>query len=447
MPTSRRPASRPVAARRRGLTLIELMVASAVSVTILSAAVMVLGSTVQQKRESERSLELQTVAAVTLAQLEFDIQNAGFRFPASAFAIHVYNDAPVAGSPALQPPFAPGPNVPDTCGPGLKFKPGTDAIELAFGTDESSPGLVQSVTMTGPGRPNVFYAGQAPFLDPDGTVLDRSRHFVLFTTPTGASCLGQHPVGSGPNGLLVQLMYPNFFTPVGSGFDPYNSGATNCPTPNSRAYRFAQRVRYFVCVPTSPPAGSGPLGALYRQASNTNPNDPDYGQYTDNPVLVQDGVDDLQIATNVSGSPTVHYSSLAPCGGALGILGGPPMCRCNDEPSPDTPGAGLRCQASGIPQDLFAWNSAVYNASSPDPTGGPDMVGLGALSPNSYQSRVTGVRLGVVVRGSLGSGTALQLRPRNLFDHIYTPPGAIDNVRRFVSTKSLQLPNINLVNP
>src|SRR5215468_11505544 len=70
--------------RRRGFTLLELMVAAAVGMVILTAAMAAFDLQSQFARNTERLLGTQASAGLGLTMMQRDLENAGLRFRGGA---------------------------------------------------------------------------------------------------------------------------------------------------------------------------------------------------------------------------------------------------------------------------------------------------------------------------------------------------------------------------
>jgi prepilin-type N-terminal cleavage/methylation domain-containing protein len=131
--------------RRRGFTLLELMVAAAVGLIILTAAMAAFDLQSQFARNTERLLSTQATAGLGLTMMQRDLENAGLRFRGGAQV-----DGGVAYATVLRPYDNLGAGVTtlknDPLGsttvvavapPLAGFIPGTDAFEVLQGGQQA----------------------------------------------------------------------------------------------------------------------------------------------------------------------------------------------------------------------------------------------------------------------------------------------------------------------
>src|SRR5215470_3210889 len=130
---------------RRGFTLLELMVAAAVGLVILTAAMAAFDLQSQFARNTERLLGTQASAGLGMTMMQRDLENAGLRFRGGAQV-----DGGVAWAVVVRPydnldPAAPlkndplgGTSIPAVAPPAGGFIPGTDAFEVLMGAPAPS---------------------------------------------------------------------------------------------------------------------------------------------------------------------------------------------------------------------------------------------------------------------------------------------------------------------
>jgi prepilin-type N-terminal cleavage/methylation domain-containing protein len=287
-------------ASERGLTLIELLVTIAVASVVILAATQVVMVVTQAKRTNERRLEVFEAAGTALSLIEFDAQNAGYRFASPVFSVRVIND--VQGN---EPELAPVTGVSGCGNTGWGIARGSDTIEFRYGVEDLVPGADSPMTCSG-GTCTVTLGGggaRNPFHEPGP---DGANALVLLVNGN-ASCLGRvGPAGVNSSTMTMQLLGLDLtnVTDVASSFP-------GCETGDFTVMRAARRVRYMVC---QPPAGSTTeRPGLYRQVA-IEPGG--FGV----PEVVQEGIEDLQIALRFDNQD-----------GALSALLGCTnrMCTCN----------------------------------------------------------------------------------------------------------------------
>ncbi|MGZ6098042.1 MAG: PilW family protein, partial [Myxococcaceae bacterium] len=134
---------------RRGFSLLELMVASAVGMVIIVAAMAAFDLQASFSRHTERLLGAQASSGLGLTMMQRDLENSGLRFRGG-----VQVDAGVNWAAVVRPFDQLGTNIVDlcndsACGAGSKvsapsgfqggFIPGTDAFEVLLGSRQMDP--------------------------------------------------------------------------------------------------------------------------------------------------------------------------------------------------------------------------------------------------------------------------------------------------------------------
>src|SRR5215831_9319356 len=130
----------------RGFTLLELMVASAVGLIILTAAMAAFELQNQFSRNTERLLGTQASAGLALTMMQRDLENAGLRFrggvqgvgPAYAAVVHVWDNLGSPNVTQLNNDPLGTTFIPATAGTAAGFVPGTDAFEVYQGATTAS---------------------------------------------------------------------------------------------------------------------------------------------------------------------------------------------------------------------------------------------------------------------------------------------------------------------
>lgn len=307
---------------RRGMTLIELMLSVAISSVILVVATALFTSLQQVKRDGERVIEVRSAAGTTISLIQFDAQNAGYRFSGAPFAVHVLQN--VTGGESMLAPITSSAN----CGSSTwGIAPGTDVLELYQGFPLVSPGQVFGINCPAGLCSNVTMpAGGAPF---DLAAGDNGlNNLVLFQNrENNSSCLGRITAFSS-SAMDIQLLKQDLTNATATTY-------ANCPVVGQpmTLQRLGRRVRYMVCAPPASQPDARP--GLFRQESGS---DGVLGAAT----LVQEGIEDLQIAFRVA-NPDGAISGA----GCTGVAGSS-LCTCgtgaactNFEPNPTTTGPNV----------------------------------------------------------------------------------------------------------
>lgn len=399
----------PENVRRRGVTLIELLVSIAVLSIVLTAVMSVVVSVSRQRQEASNLVEVRSNARVALSMMQFDAANAGFRFGAAPFAVRV-----------LQNVTSAHPELADTvnCGgrPGWEVMPGSDVIEFREGQDGISVGKVPQGNCSASGPLSCFNGGGLP--NPFNAQLDGINNVVFFSNAvTACAARLNTAVAGGDFTLLTQSLRTN----AAPAAYP-TSGAGQCPAPDMSITALRQVTRYLVCRPPAFVANQRP--ALFRQrwgptyplaGSELNPVTmlPDF-------VSVQDSVEDLQVATLLSLATNVGMVTGPTCTGA---------------------GAGSTCWCG-----LVAGDCPQY---VPDPTSGGTLNGASTVAAQRSAFLAKAFRVSVVTLSSKARGfgdQAMFVRPA-LYDHAAGALDAYSGNHRAVLEATLIPQNIVLVAP
>jgi prepilin-type N-terminal cleavage/methylation domain-containing protein len=389
----------------RGLTLIELMTAAAISVVAVTVAASVFTALARTRRDAMRLVEIQAAGAISSSELQAQLVNAGYRFPAPAFAVNVRNA--VTSLPPGSPAGGTGSVIDATTGCGTGgLAAGTDSVEIVTGRPDIFPGKVAAVDSFPPASPttdhNIVLETFMPFLTNENGV-----GVVLFADMTGESCIGR--VYSGPQGSSP----PNInVTMIDRDWNDVTSASTiypNCPKVGMSVYRFWQRKRYFICAePNQPDGGGGTSSSLFRQDSLA---DPVGFSYLTPPNKIQDGLEDLQVSPRVFARAPVMVGP--DCTPAVG--GGEGFCFCD-----------------------FSPNSACKLATGD--------INAPKVTKAAWVSWVSGLRVSVGAIGTRPMATDIPDGGKpQIMDHVVT--GTSDGLRRVTMDVSLGLPNIVQVLP
>ncbi len=352
----------------RGMTLIELMISVAILSVILSAVASVVISVTRQRRENSNQVDVSTNARVALSLMKFDAMNAGFRFGAAPFAVRVLQNV-TGGEPELADANCAGLA-------GWTVMPETDVIEFREGADGQAPGKISAPA----GTFTINFNGGA-YPNPFALPTNGLNTFLIFSSPATA-CAGRltTDVQTGTVSMFRQSLRQ------GAGGTSYPStGPGMCPSGEMTITALGQVTRYMVCRPPAIQRLARP--ALFRQTYNGQMAMTDY-------VRVQDGVEDLQVATLITNA--LGMVSGASCSGA----GPGATCWCGVTPGGDCAGFVPDATATGTLDGTSA-NAANRTA----------------FLPRAFRIAVTTISL--QQRGF--SGDQAMLRRPASFDHIQGP--------------------------
>jgi prepilin-type N-terminal cleavage/methylation domain-containing protein len=257
-----------------GLTLLEMMIVTAVSSILMLAAVALLASMQQIKSSARKALDRMDQSFSAAVVLERSLLNVGYHFPSARYGFRVYNN--VTGT-SLQGQQVGG--ACDTC-----IVANTDMVELV----EGSPGPFGRVTGT-----TSIDAGIP--LDPPGGPLAAGVpgiQLFLFSNANEESCLARGNISA--DGLTIEnLVYVDRETlsPQPANYFP-GTGFRNfaCPTAGMFVSVAVRRQRFFV---SQDDAGVRSLRVLNLAPTGLFP---DAGAST---LLVR-GVDNLQVMPMVT---------------------------------------------------------------------------------------------------------------------------------------------------
>ena len=299
---------------RRGFTLLELMVAAAVGMVILTAAMAAFDLQSQFARNTERLLGTQASAGLGLTMMQRDLENAGLRFRGGAqpdggswaVVVRPYDNLDPAAT-LLNDPLG-GTSVPAVAPPLGGFIPGTDAFEVLMGSPVASAqrlaAQVQSVSSVAlPPNQKQVKINPDPFhvneLGAGG-----SQAPVLMFWSDDIHCMGRLVGPNLPGGatlpatVTVQTVNPD----LGLSANPWPA---NCPGTLMQVEILQQRHRYLVFQTagnTVPPVRRPARIGLHMQSNpQCDPLATGIPCTTDlaAPTMVSEGVDDMQIAWRI----------------------------------------------------------------------------------------------------------------------------------------------------
>jgi prepilin-type N-terminal cleavage/methylation domain-containing protein len=306
---------------RRGFTLLELMVAAAVGLVILTAAMAAFDLQSQFARNTERLLGTQASAGMGLTMMQRDLENAGLRFRGG-----VQVDGGVTWAVVVRPYDNLDPTivlsgttvVPVVAPPAAGFIPGTDAFEVLMGSNVASAQRVaaqvaQPLPGTGPNL-MVVKISPNPFIANELTAVGSFAPVLMFWNDD-IHCMGRvvPPITiTGTTAVATVQTVDLDLTPSAT---PWTAG---CPGALMQVEVLQQRHRYLVYQTQSVvgPGVNKPARIGLHMQSNP-PCDP-VGTgiqvcTTDlnPPTMVAEGVDDMQITWRI-------FDSFAPAGLTVG---------------------------------------------------------------------------------------------------------------------------------
>ncbi|MCA2977422.1 MAG: prepilin-type N-terminal cleavage/methylation domain-containing protein [Myxococcaceae bacterium] len=303
--------------RRRGLTLIELMVSLAVTAIILAAVMSIVVTITRQRRVSSNIVDTRVNGRVALSMMQFDAVNAGYRFGTPALAAWVTQNVTTANITALGLD-----NCGMAAGSGWQVVPGTDVIEFREGAAGRVPGTVLAgmVGCSSPGACVVPLSSTGG--NPFNSTAEGNDSVVIFSNGT-TGCAGRltTSVGDSGNRPTVALLAPSLRQNATTSTYP-GTGVNACPSQFMSVTALASVTRYFVCRPTATTPTLRP--ALFRQRLGgtlavLTPTE-----------RVQDGVEDVQVAPVLAN----FMAGASPVGGSgCTGTGAASRCVCNLTPT------------------------------------------------------------------------------------------------------------------
>jgi prepilin-type N-terminal cleavage/methylation domain-containing protein len=300
---------------RRAFTLLELMVAAAVGLVIITAAMAAFDLQSEFARNTDRLLSTQATAGLGLTMMQRDLENAGLRFrggvknggpgagPAYATVVRPYDNLPSTATLRDDPLGVS--SVPALSFPAAGFVVGTDAFEVLQGGQQASAqrqaAQVQNVTSPLPNQ-RVVRISPNPF---NGAELVAAGNFapVLMFWNDDVHCMGRvvPPILGGPVAEATVQTVNIELGPAGTAWP------AGCPAPLMQVEILQQRHRYLV-YQTQDLAGRPARIGLHMQTNAPCnpvgvPTDVCSTDLLEPPAMVAEGVDDLQIAWRV---PTAY---------------------------------------------------------------------------------------------------------------------------------------------
>ncbi len=297
--------------RRRGFTLLELMVAAAVGLVIITAAMAAFDLQSQFARNTERLLGTQASAGLGLTMMQRDLENAGLRFRGGAQV-----DGGVSYAMIVRPydnldPAVPlrndlaGTPLPSVAPPAAGFIPGTDAFEVLMGSPVASAqrlaAQVQSLnTFALPANQKRVFINPNPFHANELAAAGSNTPVLMFWNDD-IHCMGR-VVGPNVFGAPAQVIVQTVDLDLAPAATAWPN---NCPGPLMQVEVLQQRHRYLVYQTVDnvvPPVRRPARIGLHMQTNPPcNPLVTGVPCTTDlgAPTMVAEGVDDMQIAWRI----------------------------------------------------------------------------------------------------------------------------------------------------
>jgi len=312
--------------RPRGFTVLELMVASAVGLVVITAAMAAFELQSQFSRNTERLLGTQASTGLALTMMQRDLENAGLRFrggvqnaggPIWASVVRAYDNIGTPNVVTLRNDPLGVSTIVAWSGTTKGFVPGTDAFEVLQGNTQASTqrlgAQVSTVTPVGPTTvqlvisPNPFvfneYNAAGPTTGPVLMLWSDDVHCMgRVTAKINGTYAGQIPVVGTTVTVQVSTVNADFGVP-GANW------AAGCPKALQNVEVLEQRRRYLVYRTDDASPGRPARVGLHVQTNapcdplslGSNPGvfgvvcAPDL----QTPQMVAEGVDDMQIAWRV----------------------------------------------------------------------------------------------------------------------------------------------------
>lgn len=294
--------------RRRAFTLLELMVAAAVGLVIITAAMAAFDLQSQFARNTERLLSTQATAGLGLTMMQRDLENAGLRFRggvqvdagvAYAAVVRPYDDLGTGVTTLRNDPGGTS-TVVAVAPPAAGYIPATDAFEVLQGGQQATAqrlaAQVASVTSPALNQRTVRIAPN-PFIANELAAVGSFAPVLMFWSED-VHCMGRvvPPIAGGP---VAQATVQTVDLDLGLSGTPWPAG---CPAPLMQVEVLQQRHRYLV-YQTADAVGRPARIGLHMQ---TNPPCDPVGTgvqvcTTDllAPTMIAEGVDDMQITWRV----------------------------------------------------------------------------------------------------------------------------------------------------
>lgn len=293
---------------RRGFTLLELMVASAVGLIILVAAMAAFDLQASFSRNTERLLGAHASSGLGLTMMQRDLENAGLRFRGG-----VQVDGGVNWAAVVRPYDQLGTNIVDlcndtTCGTKVSapsgftggYIAGSDAFEVLLGSRQMDARRVGAqVGSSGAfgGSTTTVTISPDPFTAAELAATGASAPLLMFWNDD-IHCIGRMTAGSTSAGVATVTV-----STVDAKFG--NSGTAwkpGCPAALMNVDILQYRHRYLVYQGTYTSSRPARVGLHLQSNPFCDPLDGGTVCSTDldpQPMMIAEGVDDMQVAWRV----------------------------------------------------------------------------------------------------------------------------------------------------
>ena len=344
---------------RRGFTLLELMVAAAVGIVVLTAAMAAFDLQNQFARNTERLLGTQASAGLGLTMMQRDLENAGLRFRGGvqldggvAFAVVVRPYDNLDPGTTLKNDPASASVVPVASPPSAGFIAGTDAFEVLMGGNVATAQRVAAqVQLVNPGAtPNqvLVRISPNPLIANEITAAGNFAPVLMFWNDD-IHCMGRIVPGTATGGGVAQATVQTVDLDLGlSG----NSWPTNCPKQLMQVEVLQQRHRYLVYQSQSVVSAGVNKPSRIGLHMQSNPQCDPVGTGIDvcttdlgTPRMVAEGVDDMQITWRI-------FDGFVPPGLAVG------WCQRNSS----DPTCGFDIAPAAWTPTIIQRSAAIYGA-------------------------------------------------------------------------------------
>lgn len=343
-------------ARRRGFTLIELMVTTAVMAVLLAAVTSVVLTISRQRGQAGSSVDTRTNGRLALSLISFDLANAGYRFGAPPFAVRVLQNV-TGGEAELADTVDCG-----VAGSGWTVMPGTDVIEIREGLGGVVPGKTALGAGGCAGSCMLTMSGGGSFSNPFPALGDGQDAVVIFSSGK-ASCAGRLTTAIGVGAVGITMLQQDLRTDAVVGNYP-QAGVYACPGQDMSVTALGSVSRYLVC---RPPLAAGPRArpALFKQQFGGG------GGWVTHAAgnlvqtsftRVQDNVEDLQVAVMVANESASVTGSTCTAAGPSSVCwcGTTTAAHCNNFVADATAGGLLSGDPAALATERTAYLARAY---------------------------------------------------------------------------------------
>lgn len=296
--------------RRRGLTLVEIMVATAVGAITLLATVAVVNATRALQEGAERRLTSYQSLNMALFSMTRYLENAGYRFPGQAVIIRNNIEEGVslrmgAGQESVLRVLREGAREAGVLS-------GTDVIEVLVGDRNRGVGMVLSARSSGSDVIVTFENNEAPMFPSEVERLKAQTAqgpFIVFSGDIAGKLVSC-------TGLMTGMVKDAEFKVSLQDVDGQPARVPNCPQSGMSVFGLGSRRRFMAYQKEESSDKLEERVGLYVQSSLRNAKGFQNAGILDNPKLLAQGVEDLQLAASMD-----NTDNLFGCGGS-------PTCQC-----------------------------------------------------------------------------------------------------------------------